>query len=125
METASTMHSSREESCQPSPTAPVEARPATQPALHVTPPNLAMAPMVGPDGMPLPNLLGGLEPLTLTDHLCTSFGPFVALDLAEKCGLVDDVTRSTRLTLVPGSSFGQTNSAISQWQRLCEDRQFC
>ena len=64
METASTMHSSREESCQPSPTAPLDARPATQPALHVQPPNLPAAPMgpmpmLGPDGLPLPNLLGG------------------------------------------------------------------
>ena len=64
METASTMHSSREESCQPSPTAPLDARPATQPALHVQPPNLPAAPMgpmpmLGPDGLPLPNLLAG------------------------------------------------------------------
>lgn len=67
METASTMHSSREESCQPSPTAPLDARPATQPALHVQPPNLPAAPMgpmpmLGPDGLPLPNLLGGQRP---------------------------------------------------------------
>ena len=62
LETASTMHSSREESCQPSPTAPLDARPATQPALHVQPPNLPAAPvgpMLGPDGLPLPNLLAG------------------------------------------------------------------
>lgn len=58
METASTMHSSREESAQPSPTAPLELPRAvqTQPALQVTAPNLPMAPM-GPDG--LPNLLAG------------------------------------------------------------------
>lgn len=67
METASTMHSSREESCQPSPTAPLDSRPATQPALHVQPPNLPAAPMgpmpmLGPDGLPLPNLLAGQRP---------------------------------------------------------------
>jgi len=61
METASTMHSSREESAQPSPTAPLELPRAvqTQPALQVTAPNLPMAPM-GPDG--LPNLLAGQRP---------------------------------------------------------------
>ena len=59
METASTMHSSREESAQPSPTAPLDLPRAvhTQPALQVTAPNLPMAPM-GPDG--LPNLLAGI-----------------------------------------------------------------
>jgi len=65
METASTMHSSREESCQPSPTAPLEPplqRPTTQPALHVSPPNLGSAPQLGPDGLPLPSLLGGQRP---------------------------------------------------------------
>eukprot|EP00913_Durusdinium_trenchii_P007989 g7495.t1 len=56
METASTMHSSREEceSAQPSPVSPNE-RPATQPALHVQPPNLAEPPN-------LPSLLGGAPP---------------------------------------------------------------
>lgn len=86
METASTMHSSREESAQPSPTAPLELPRAvqTQPALQVTAPNLPMAPM-GPDG--LPNLLAGNG--DLVQHvvfLCSFFG-----DLG--CGLPQQQSR--------------------------------
>lgn len=56
MGTESTMHSSREESAQPSPSERPHTQPALQVNLQVTPPNLDNAP---PPPASYPSLLGG------------------------------------------------------------------